>query len=958
MLLDNSGNLGIGTVSPATKLEVYGVVRITESASGGILQMQAGSSALDFASTFYGGTYRPFTFTNGGSERMRIQSDGNVGIGTSSPAYLLDVRGDIRIGNGSSSEQDIRFVSLNGDWQVGTNNAGNGTNNNQFYFYDSAYRLTIQNGTGNVGIGTTSPASPLSVQSNAKQLRLQTTSGPTSYFTDIGSRYDSTHPFTIEVSNGAATATEYFGIYADAGGANNRIALLNGNVGINTTTTTNGQLVIYNSSGNTLSLQKAGGGPALIMGSDTTNYALIEAIASGGVRFYTGNGTLTEKMRIAADGNVGIGTSSPTAKLEIAGFSTGAGLKLNYGNSSGTIEAVNFIANGAANGVIGMQMVSAGVGDLWLGGSGGRTLTLYRDGNVGIGITSPTVKLTVSADVTDADVGQLRLVGSTSSAKMLSLGYQTTSNYGFISALIAGTGYSNLALQPNGGNVGIGTTTPFGTAANRTVLSVNGTTDVSLNIGSGGSQRAYLYGASSYAELGTIGSLPLTFAPNNSEKMRITVVGNVGIGTTSPSTLLHVNGSTTAGGNILFTSEYYSLSFPTSLTYAGGVTGDDGNYKRLCLYHGYAINFIIGNSATFANSKMLLDSTGNLGIGTTSPSVKLHVDGFFISKTLWSDVAAHSYWGNYSTAYGRLTWDTGLAWINATAGNVLYLGADGANKHVTIATSGNVGIGTASPSQKLEVSGTILASAFSGPLTGNVTGNVTGSSGSCTGNAASAGALNTSNDYTVASLTSNGFVYSGSSAGSTGAFYFNSSSHGIRRASGTNDVYCYTTTGTLYLGADGSSTTHIRVLSGGDVGIGVSPSYKLDVNGNIHATGFPTSSDIRFKKNITPLENSLEKIKKLQGVKYEWNEFVNSVRDGYKLNVPIIGLIAQDVEKIVPEVVDLWKLSDDCQDARSIDYPRLTPLLIEAIKEQQIIIENQNQKIENLIARMSALEAK
>jgi hypothetical protein len=566
--------------------------------------------------------------------------------------------------------------------------------------------------------------------------------------------------------------------------------------------------------------------------------------------------------------------------------------------------------------------------------------------------------LTVSADVTDADVGQLRLVGSTSSAKMLSLGYQTTSNYGFISALIAGTGYSNLALQPNGGNVGIGTTTPFGTAANRTVLSVNGTTDVSLNIGSGGSQRAYLYGASSYAELGTIGSLPLTFAPNNSEKMRITVVGNVGIGTTSPSTLLHVNGSTTAGGNILFTSEYYSLSFPTSLTYAGGVTGDDGNYKRLCLYHGYAINFIIGNSATFANSKMLLDSTGNLGIGTTSPSVKLHVDGFFISKTLWSDVAAHSYWGNYSTAYGRLTWDTGLAWINATAGNVLYLGADGANKHVTIATSGNVGIGTASPSQKLEVSGTILASAFSGPLTGNVTGNVTGSSGSCTGNAASAGALNTSNDYTVASLTSNGFVYSGSSAGSTGAFYFNSSSHGIRRASGTNDVYCYTTTGTLYLGADGSSTTHIRVLSGGDVGIGVSPSYKLDVNGNIHATGFPTSSDIRFKKNITPLENSLEKIKKLQGVKYEWNEFVNSVRDGYKLNVPIIGLIAQDVEKIVPEVVDLWKLSDDCQDARSIDYPRLTPLLIEAIKEQQIIIENQNQKIENLIARMSALEAK
>ena len=88
---------------------------------------------------------------------------------------------------------------------------------------------------GAIGIGTTSPVSPLSVQSNAKQLRLQTTSGPTSFFTDIGARYDSSHPFTIEVANGAATATEYFGIYADAGGANNRIALLNGNVGIGTT---------------------------------------------------------------------------------------------------------------------------------------------------------------------------------------------------------------------------------------------------------------------------------------------------------------------------------------------------------------------------------------------------------------------------------------------------------------------------------------------------------------------------------------------------------------------------------------------------------------------------------------------------------------------------------------------------------------------------------------------------
>lgn len=116
-------------------------------------------------------------------------------------------------------------------------------------------------------------------------------------------------------------------------------------------------------------------------------------------------------------GKVGIGTTSPSAKLEIAGFSTGAGLKLNYGNSSGTIEAVNFIANGASNGVIGMQMVSAGVGDLWLGGSGGRILTLYRDGNVGIGTTSPSlISGYVGLNVVNAGYTQIKLQSSASSA--------------------------------------------------------------------------------------------------------------------------------------------------------------------------------------------------------------------------------------------------------------------------------------------------------------------------------------------------------------------------------------------------------------------------------------------------------------------------------------------------------------------------------------------------------------
>jgi hypothetical protein len=210
----------------------------------------------------------------------------------------------------------------------------------------------------------------------------------------------------------------------------------------------------------------------------------------------------------------------------------------------------------------------------------------------------------------------------------------------------------------------------------------------------------------------------------------------------------------------------------------------------------------------------------------------------------------------------------------------------------------------------------------------------------------------------ISYVFANGNVYCGDSSATSGGFYFNSSSHGLRRASGTNDVYLFTTSGTLYMGGGGSSTTHMRITSTGSVGVGVSPSYTMDVNGSCHATCFPVSSDKRFKKKIKPLENSLEKIKKVNGVSYEWNEFVNERRNGYDLNSTIIGVIAQDVEEVLPEIVTRWRLSDDCTDARAVDYSRFIPVLIEAIKEQQSIIENQNEKINNLIARMAALESK
>ena len=159
----NSGNVGIGTASPSEKLHVAGSVKFeggfaldidTDASVGTKLSATYNSNSYFNFGAYAGHTYlesfqnRDIIFSIGSSntstERMRINSSGNVGIGTAAPSQKLDVRGSIRIGDGSSSEQDILFFSsLNGEWQVGSNTAGNGTNSNQFYIWDSAYRLTV-----------------------------------------------------------------------------------------------------------------------------------------------------------------------------------------------------------------------------------------------------------------------------------------------------------------------------------------------------------------------------------------------------------------------------------------------------------------------------------------------------------------------------------------------------------------------------------------------------------------------------------------------------------------------------------------------------------------------------------------------------------------------------------------------------------------------------------------------
>ena len=126
--------------------------------------------------------------------------------------------------------------------------------------------------------------------------------------------------------------------------------------------------------------------------------------------------------------------------------------------------------------------------------------------------------------------------------------------------------------------------------------------------------------------------------------------------------------------------------------------------------------------------------------------------------------------------------------------------------------------------------------------------------------------------------------------------------------------------------------SHAMVVTNtGKVGIGnTSPSEKLHVSGKVKATSFVKSSDRTKKQNIKLLENALEIVQNLRGVEFEWKE------NGKKS----IGFVAQEVEEILPELVH------GSEGEKSVEYGNLTAILVEAVKAQQAQIEAQNAQIE------------
>lgn len=432
--------------------------------------------------------------------------------------------------------------------------------------------------------------------------------------------------------------------------------------------------------------------------------------------------------------------------------------------------------------------------------------------------------------------------------------------------------------------------------------------------------------------------------------------GNVGIGTTNPQAMLSV------GGNGVSTQGIYGYNSTVGIWGEGnyGVFGNGNTYGVFAVAKGTSgFNCGIGAQTQsssgyagyFTGGRNYFE--GNVGIGTTNPKSKLSVGGDGDSSCTIYGNSSDS--GGYAI-YGYCSGDNGYGVYGFdNKGNGVYgqSGADG-GKGVYGWSYGNNSSGvygfTDSPSDSYGVYGESWAGAgVYGYSPDNIgvygvggvydfyTDNSSGES--YFADKVGIGIDPPSKKLAVSdSSTRNQAIFGqGITGGKVGIVVGKADSYN-QSASMSYDI-----TNTRLSFQIAGNDDQIVLNSSGQVSIGTTnpQTYKFYVNGTAYSTGGWQGSDLRFKQNIEKIDSPIDKIKNIKGVSFEWK--TSEYKDKGFPEGRHYGVIAQQVEKAVPEIV---KEGPDGE--KAVAYTELIPILTEAIKEQQKQIESLQSEVKTL----------
>jgi hypothetical protein len=506
-----------------------------------------------------------------------------------------------------------------------------------------------------------------------------------------------------------------------------------------------------------------------------------------------------------------------------------------------------------------------------------------------------------SAPTWEANANGLAIVDDTTTNATRYLTFTSATTGNITTANVSST---KLAFNPSTGSLGIGTTNPSA----KLQSTVNSATQINniiensvsyLNYGVFGTGENYIYSGSAH---------PLLIGTNNTERMRITSTGDVGIGTSSPGEKLEVNGNirmsavpgtnTNAALPVLFQTAAGTIDGGSSLTFNPGgdvlsvngfaitssTVSGAGSLATFTCANGAgqydfraaddSLRFIAGSSEA-----MRINSSGNVGIGTSSPSSKLDVFNATATEVISRSSTTSSYANFIVDVNNGTSQRMQMVSFGSTASDNL-LGIARANNSFLAKSGGLLAVGTR------DSNALVLSTDETERMRITASGNLE--------MASSAGIVQTATNQTIRMPSTGGIGYVGN----------------INSA-------------TVFQIAYDSTSAGVQLSSG--------------------ATSWGTFSDSRLKNITGTYTNALADISQLQPVKFTWKADED--------NKPQVGVIAQSITAVVPEAVESSTIEmEGTEEYLTVRYTELIPLMIASIQELKATVDAQ-------AARIAALES-